>query len=342
MFTHYFTALIWIAHWVWRLVMLRQDGLRGKALARSFFSRRWILAYGLAIGLYLVWTPFMVMQLALKQAEGFWISPVGVDTVGSYFGTMVYFLQSYQITGWFAAALILMAIVTVLLAVRTYSRLTKPERRSYLLLFFMAALPPIVLFVVSLPPATSSFVERYLLPTAVASALFMGLILAKGLEGIAVWKKMSVGLVVVGMLISGLTTMYFYGNYNKNSRTDVKTRSIVEQAKAESAPGVPIVTNTPWVFYEAIFYNSKDHPVYFLDESTRYEFGSLDMLKDSDQYKIKDLDAFAKDHPTIWYIGYSETDLQSPRSGWEITDRVSATSNVDGKTVYRGIELKTQ
>jgi hypothetical protein len=235
-----------------------------------------------------------------------------------------------------------MGVVTVLLAVRTYKLLTAPERRSYVLLFFMAAVPPVILFIVSLPPATSSFVERYLLPTAVASALFMGLILAKGLQGLAVWKKVSIGILVIAMLISGLTTMYFYGNYNKNSRTDIKTRSIVEQVKAESAPGVPIVTNTPWVFYEAVFYNSKDHPIYFLDESTKYEFGSLDMLRDSDQYKIKDLDAFAKDHPTIWYIGYSESDLQSPRASWEVIDRVSATSHVDGKTVYRGVELKTQ
>ncbi len=342
MLTHYFTALIWIAHWIWRLVTLRQNGVRGKKLIGAFFSRSWILAYGLAVGLYLIWLPFMVIQLVLIQSEGFWITPVGVDTVGSYFGTLVYFLQSYQITGWFAAGLIFMGIVTVVLALRTYVSLQESERRGYLLLFIMAAVPPILLFLVSLPPATSSFVERYLLPTAVASALFMGLILTKGLQRSVLWKKLLIAGVVLAMLISGLSTMYFYGNYNKNSRTGIETRAVIEQVREKSAAGVPIVTNTPWVFYEAAFYNSKDHPVYFLDESTKYEFGSLDMLKDSDQYKIKDLDAFAKQHPVIWYIGYSEGELTSPRSAWKILDAVSVTNHVDGKTVYKGVELSTQ
>ncbi len=339
MLTHYFTALAWIAHWVWRYIDIRRTGVKATDQLRLFFTKDWLIAYGLAVGIFAAWLPAMVIQLVVIQSTGFWISPVGVDTVGSYFGTLVYFLQSYQITGWFAATLVLMGIIIVVLAIKTYRSLKISEKRSYTLLLSLAAVPPILLFIASLPPLTSSFVERYLLPAAIASALFVGLILAKGLRQLAVWKQLAVGVIVIAMLVSGLGNMYFYGNYNKNSRTGIETRAVVEMVKEKAAPGEPIVTNTPWVFYEATFYNSEENPIYFLDESTNYEFGSLDMLKDSDRYKIKDLDAFVQEHPKIWYIGYSETALTPPRDGWTVLDELSATSHVDGRTVYRGIEV---
>lgn len=135
MLTHYFTALIWIAHWIWRLGMVRQTGARGKVMVKQFFTKEWLLAYGLAVGIYLIWLPAMVIQLAVIQRSGFWISDVGIDTVGSYFGTLVYFWQSNQITNWFAAVLIAAGILIALLAPKVYRTLKPAERRSYLLVF---------------------------------------------------------------------------------------------------------------------------------------------------------------------------------------------------------------
>ncbi len=339
MLTHYFTALAWIAHWVWRFIIVRQSGARGPLVLKKFFSKEWLLSYGLAVGIFLAWLPAMVIQLTIIQSTGFWIGDVGIDTVGSYFGTLVYFWQSNQITNWFAAALIAVGIVVAVLAPLVYRKLNKAERRSYLLLFLLAAVPPVLLFIASLPPLTSSFVERYLLPAAIASAFFAGLVLTRGFRG-RHWQQGIVAIAVVGMLVTGLVNMYSYNNYNKNSRTDVKTQQVVEQIVERSAPGIPIVSNTPWVFYEAVFYNSAEHPIYFLDESTDYEFGSLDMLKESDDHKIIDLDAFAKEHPVFWYMGYSQDELTPPRADWTVLDQVSVTSSIDGQTVYRGIKVQ--
>lgn len=340
MWTHYFTALAWIAHWVWRFVMLRKTGARGKALFKKFFDKNWLWAYGLAVALYLPWLPAMVIQLIVVQASGFWIGAVGIDTVGGYFGTLVYFLQSYQITGWFAAILLAAGLLVTILSLKTYKALKANERSSFILLLSMAAVPPILLFIASLPPLTPSFVERYLIPAAVASALFSGVVLSIGLRGTRLWKKLLVAVVVVAMLISGLSTMYFYGNYNKNSRIDIETEQLMKQAIERSEPGQPIITNSPWLFYEAIVYETDDHPVYFLDESTDYYYGSLDMLQYSDAHKIKDLDAFMKENPKIWYIGYSETPLESPRDSWKAIDETSVTSNIDGNTVYQATEYQ--
>lgn len=340
MWTQYFMALVWLAHWVWRYITIRKTGVRTKALAKKFFDKNWLTAYIVAVVLFLPWLPAMAIQLVTIQSGGFWIQPVGVDTVSGYFGTLVFFLEHDHVTGWLSAALVLMGVLTTILGVRAYRSGNETFKRNYLLLFCLSAVPPVLLFIVSLPPLTSSFVERYVLPSVAASAFFMGVTLVYGLAKIKIWKQLAVYAIIVVMLIFGISQMYYYGNYNKNSRTDIKTKQLVQQVIEKSTPGEPIIVASPWVFYEAVFYNTTEHPIYFVDAQTTYGFGSLDMLKYSDDHKIKDLDAFTKAHPTVWYIGYFEGAVQPPESSWKQIDTASETSGIDGKTVYKGVEYQ--
>lgn len=339
MWTHYFTILAWLAHWVWRYIVTYRTGVRGKVLAKKFFDKNWLTAYIVAIVLFLPWLPAMAIQLVVVQTGGFWIIPVGVDTFTGYFGTLVYFLEHDHVTGWLSAALIAMGALVVVLTVRTYRSGNAAFKRNYLLLVCLAAVPPILLFIISLPPLTSSFVERYVLPAAVASAFLMGVTLVYGLRGTRRWKQMIIYVIIGAMLIYGLGNMYYYGNYNKNSRTGIETKQLVKQAIEKSAIGEPIIVNSPWVFYEAVFYNSDQHPIYFVDANVSYGYGSLDMLKYSDNHKIKDLAAFVKEHPVVWYIGYSDGPIAPPVSNWVQIDTTSVTNHVDGKTVYKGAEF---
>jgi len=339
MWTHYFTALAWIAHWVWRYAVTYRNGARGKILAKKFFDKNWLTAYIVAVALFIPWIPAMVIQLLVVQSGGFWIGPIGVDTVTGYFGTLVYFLEHDHVTGWLAAGLVAMGALVTVLMIRTYRSGTQVFKRNYLLLICLSGVPPVLLFIASLPPLTSSFVERYVLPTAVASAFFMGVTLVYGLRGSKAWKQAVVYAVIGVMLVYGLSNVYFYGNYNKNSRTDIKTKQLVKQVIEKSRVGEPIIVSSPWVFYEATFYNSDEHPIYFIDAEVKYGYGSLDMLKYSDDHKIKDVAAFAKEHPVVWYIGYAEGPLESPVSNWQEVNETSVTSLIDGKTVYKGIEF---
>jgi uncharacterized membrane protein len=338
MWTHYFTILAWLAHWVWRYVVTRQTGARGKVLFKKFFDKNWLTAYIVAVGLFLPWLPAMAIQLVVVQTGGFWIQPVGVDTITGYFGTLVYFLEHDHVTGWLSATLLAVSVLVIGLTMKTYHNGTREFKRNYLLLICLSAVPPILLFIVSLPPLTSSFVERYVLPAVAASAFFMGVTLVYGLQRTKVWKQVVIYAIIAAMLVFGLSQMYYYGNYNKNSRTDVETKQLIKQVIAKSTPGEPIITASPWVFYEATFYNSTEHPIYFIDAQTNYQFGSLDMLKYSDDHKIKDLDAFTKAHPTVWYIGYFEGEVTPAQSTWKPIDASSVTSRIDGKTVYKGVE----
>ncbi|MEO6109669.1 MAG: glycosyltransferase family 39 protein [Candidatus Saccharimonadales bacterium] len=339
MWTHYFTALAWIAHWVWRAIVIRKSTTKPKLFWKKFFTKNWIVAHIVAAALFLPWIPFMVIQLGGIQASGFWIGPVGVNSVTNYFTNLFYYLEHDQVEGWAGVALIVVLVGLGILAYRTYRSFKKETKTQYLLVSALAFVPVLFLFVVSLPPLHSSFVERYLLPAIVGFAMFAAVTIVVGTRR---WKpvfRVASVLVLVGMMVYGIVNVYHYGNYNKNSNTHVLTQELVQKIAAEAKPGEPIVANAPWIFYEAVFYNSADHPIYFIDQDTQYIYGSLEMLKTRDQHKIIDIDAFTKEHPTIWYIGVSGGDIESSRSDWHKVKSISVTSPVDGQTLYRATEF---
>lgn len=339
MWTHYFTALAWLAHWMWRGLMVWRKGDGWKKFRAKFFTEDWIVAYAVAIGLYLAWLPFMLYQLGVVQFGGFWIGPVGVDTPANYFTNYFMYLEHSQVTGW--AALVLLAVVATVVALlpRVRRGLSAAQRKGFALIASLAWVPPGLLFLASLPPLRSSFVERYLVPSLVALSIFLAIVLVVGTRRWKPWLRAVPVLAIVGMMIFGITNVYYYGNFNKNSNTHILTREVVEAINAVAEPGVPIVASSPWVFYEAIPYATADHPVYFIDAATDYKYGSLDMLKNRPQHKITDMAAFATEHPVIWYIGNTQEAAVPPHNAsWVAGPTVSVTDPITGNTIYKATQ----
>ena len=52
MWTHYFTALAWIAHLVWHGTQVYRKGMGRKAFWKKLFSKEWVIAYSVAVGLF--------------------------------------------------------------------------------------------------------------------------------------------------------------------------------------------------------------------------------------------------------------------------------------------------
>lgn len=340
MWTNYFTALVWIAHWVWWAM---QKWTKENTFAQNLkatFSKEWFLSYVLAVVLFAPWLVVMVRQLGVAQS-GFWIGPVGVDTVNNYFTNMFYYLEHGQVQSWLALGMIL--VLTALLAAvpKAYRQFKDSERQSFWLIGLIAWLPPVLLFLLSLPPLSSSFIERYFVPSIVAATIFAAVVVVAGTRAWkTVWRS-SLVIAMVAMMIFGVTNVYKYGNYNKNSSMSIQTREAVRAAQDASKPGVPIVASSPWTFYEAIPYATDEHPVYFIEEDTVYEFGSLEMLKDNDRHKIKDLAAFEAQHPIIWYIGTSDAEtITSSRSHWTPLRTVGPVDEFTGKVRFKATEYR--
>jgi hypothetical protein len=119
------------------------------------------------------------------------------------------------------------------------------------------------------------------------------------------------------------------------------TRDVIKEIHKVAKPGEPIIATSPWNFYEAIPYTTKDHPIYFIDANTEYIYGSLDMLKNNDLHKIKDFDAFAKQNPIIWYLGTSETaDIEPYETTWTKLQTVSFYDQLIDKSIYRATQYR--
>ncbi|MDN5275514.1 MAG: rane protein of unknown function [Candidatus Saccharibacteria bacterium] len=341
MWTHYLVALAWLAVWVGRALVLWSKGERGKQLLRAFFSKDWIYAHVVAVALFLPWLPYMAIQLTTIQATGFWIGPVGVDTPVNYLTNAFYYLEHGEVQGWLA--LLLMVVLGLLLtsAIRTYRILAPAKKRVYLLLFAMAVVPPLLLFLTSLPPLRSSWVERYLFPAIIFIPLLLAIVTTYGRH----WKRVG-SLALLGLVITmfaiGIGNVKYYGNFNKNSGVTIQTKQLMEKVIAHAAPGEPIIANSPWTFYEAVFYETKEHPVYFIDADTEYAFGSLDMLKYNDMHKIKDLKAFTSEHPVVWYIGFSSTRLAPPpNTSWKELRTEETFDTIRQVSNYKAVRFST-
>ena len=190
----------------------------------------------------------------------------------------------------------------------------------------------------SLPPLKSIFVERYLLSASVFFAVLAGIVLANAKFG-----RLKLGFVVclvVFISFVGINNVYYYGNYNKNSNTQIETRKLIEGAVERSGDSEPIIAADPWIYYEAAIYSTAKHPIYFAQEYTDYKYGYIEMLKQSDDGKIKDIQSFIKDNYTFWYIAYSDNELSAPYKNVCKIDGFDIKSNINNATKYKAVQYR--
>ncbi len=341
MWTHYFTVFIWLAHWVWRVTQTWRKGISFKEFMKKFFTKPWIITYTIAIGLFLPWLPFMAKQLGVVQGGGFWIGPVGVDTPTNYMTNYFYYLEHGQTQSWLALIMLFVVAVMIITIPKAYKALDTKAKKGFLLIASLAWVPPGLLFLASMPPLRSSFVERYMVPALIALSIFLAVTLIVGTrKWKPFWRALPV-VAVISMMIFGITNVYAYGNFNKNTNTHILTRQTVQAIQEATPEGAPIIAKTPWVFYEAAPYATENHPIYFIDENTEYYFGSLDMLKYNDMHKIKDIAAFEKQNPTIWYLdNTSDADVAPNDESWKKLQTIGSYDSITGKTLYKATEYR--
>lgn len=338
MWVHYFTAIIWIVHWLYRAYETYSIRHSFKDFKKNFFSKEWIRAHVIALGVYLPWLPVMAVQATIVQVGGFWIGPVGMDSLTNYISNTFYYSEHGTVAPYLAFILIGFLAYMVYQYVTTYKQLNNDRKVEIKIIAFVALVAPLVLFVISLPPLKPTFVERYLLSASVFFAVLLGIVLAN-----VRLSRLKLGIAVCLMVFIsfvGIDKVYYFGNYNKNSNTQIETRGLVEEATKRSGKNEPIIAADPWVYYEAAIYSTNEHPIYFSAEHTDYKYGSLEMLKQSDNGKIKDIQSFIKDNYTFWYIGYSDNELQAPYENICNIDNFEITSKINNATKYKAVQYR--
>lgn len=340
MLTHYYTALAWLAHWAWRYVERRAGRIK------RFWSTGWVWSHLLAVGMFAWWLPVAIRQFMTLQ-NGFWIPPISAYTVVDYLTNMLMYLQYGAATGWWALIFVLVVVAAIAVMRLGLPYAAKRSPSGVNLLLALAIVPPLLLIVVSMPPLTSTFMDRYIVYSQVA-LLALAVIAAAALyEQRKTYRSLVRGFAgILGLtLIIGVGFVYYYGNYNKNSSTSIHTRQVIEKIHDTNSHNVqPVITATPWLYYEAVPYASDKHPVYFTDDSADgYPYGSLAMLKERDDNKIFDIHEFARQHRYVWYLDTTtEGDVSPPVGSWRQITSVEVYDYINDETNYRASLFDTR
>ncbi len=340
MWTHYFTALFWLAHWVWRFVDLKSNSSHK---FKKFFSKGWVVSHVIAVGLFLPWIPTVIKQFASVQG-GFWIPDFGVYSLIDFVSNGLIYQEYGRLINWQALLFLVMAILMAVVLGKFYTIASSNKKLSSgaKLLTIMTIVPPIILVILSLPPLTSSFIDRYIVP----SILFLLMLMAVGLSTTAdKFKKLSVAasLALIATMVVGIVNVYHYGNYNKNVQMSVRVREAIDLIDDRSASHkAPILVTNTGLYYEAAFYDQRDRHVFFLDSSTDYKYGSEKMLQENSTGKVVDQAKFSENHPRVWYLFTGDSyQVDPPVKGWQPIDKLEVHDNIDNVTRYRAILYKT-
>lgn len=339
MLTHYFVALAWFGHWAWRFVEYRRGAIK------KFFDKFWIWSHVAAVGLFAWWIPIVIRQFQTVQ-QGFWIPAINAYTPVDYLSNTVLYQQYGEVAGW-EAMLFLAVIAAMIVLLRVaWPHLVKRSKPGAYLIAVMTIVPPVLLMLLSMPPLKSSFIDRYVLYSQAFLMVLVALSFAAAYGRVRKARIMTLAagaLVAVG-LVMGIMSVYELGNYNKNSLTSIRVREVIELINEKSTTPMPIIAASPWLYYEAVFYENDKHPVYFLDSSTtNYQWGSLKMLEENDKGKILDLEKFTESNRYVWYVDNRlEGNVIAPDETWKQLETVEAYDSIEDNTRYRASLFDTR
>jgi uncharacterized membrane protein len=339
MWTHYFSVFIWIAHWVWRTDIISHK-VKKSEFIKSLFSKEWAIANTIAVGMFIPWLPFFISQLFVVQLNGFWMNPVTFKTIPDFITDVIYYQYSGDVEDWLALGLFMAIILLAVLAFRVYKTQNIVRRQSYRLIMMLAFIPVLLLFILSMPPFRSIFSDRYLILSALCIALFVGVTLAIGLETLCIKWQIIIIVFMAGLMSVGVVDVLQLGNYSKDAHRSNMVRDAIEEVAYKAPDNIqPIIVDTPLLFYEATFYATDKHPVYFINDESYYDLGSLNMLANSDAHKIKNIAEFVKQNQVIWYlssINVSDKDnSRAPYQDWQSVTEIPIYDCVTGETIYR-------
>ena len=321
MWSHYYAALPLIAGFAWFMTTRWQKGVKVRANLREIFDRNVRSALALAFVIFLPWLGVMLWQVAVVQGMGFWIPPVSFQTLGNFFGEMLMYLGNDGLKSWWLLGALAWIILTTVLSIKAWRAAGKKLRFNFLLILLIVTLPPLVVVVVSMPPLQAMFINRYVIYSMIFVSILVAFLASVRLKK---FKKIQIAFYVLTLALSilGVYNVAINGNFNRDTNSMSVAKTIMQKVDENSTRETIVIADNPWIFYDAVNYSTRKNPVYFLDSSTEYEFGSLAMLRDDTKFKIANLNDFVKKGQIVWFISGSNNAKSPPIDSWKALRKI--------------------
>ncbi|HET8884068.1 MAG TPA: glycosyltransferase family 39 protein [Candidatus Saccharimonadales bacterium] len=300
-YTLYYLALLWIAHFVWLISM----SLKTK---RSIIKSRWLLAYVGSVVLFLPWLPTFLAQVNNGALAAISQPLTLINLLGIVSFNFVY-QPAWQLGAVVSLLVVFVIVAVTYFAVKAYKTVSAAQRPYLVLLAAYLAVPVAVLTLVSLN--RPMYVERYLAHIAIGGMLFVGVTIALAInkKSFRQAKKMWIiaGLLFATLLV-GTVHLAQVGNYNFQ-RMQTPT---IEQTAAAIAPcddQTSVVAADPYVAIELMYY-LPDCQIYFYSETVALG-GGYAPLSNSPLHVTNPVGSIGA-ADTLFYIYYGEPKLVLP------------------------------
>lgn len=286
LYTHYFLALVWLAHFGLLVSRFKTKLLQQKALIRCYL---------LAFFLFLPWLFIFAKQASHLEVGGFWIPPVSLNTISDYFAMIFAYQPAGALQGWFALAAFVLLACTVFFALRF--------RRPLKSLLYCALLPFVLLVLLSLPPLRPVFFYRYLLPAMIfAFLLFIvgAIFYFRESSPKTVFRR-----VLLVILIFSLGLCFVSGHNAVRAENLSLHKELAQNLAAFTAKApAPIIVDVKDVslVYDLSFYFSGAQQIKFIAKNMHSDWGSLEPLRQYQGTAINDLTAFKKTQGHFFFV----------------------------------------
>lgn len=307
MWTHYFTLVFWLGHWLFRYIYLRKQSSSFKESIKKFLSKEWLATHALAILIFVPWIPYAIKQFTNINGGGFWIPDLTLSSFTNLFSMMFVYLPDSITNG---KTVILEAVsisLVTYLAMRVWRNSTNQQRTGLGLIITLSLAPILFLAMVSVPPFRSFFHERYLMPTILMIYTLFSIVpilfIQKKLKPL--WLPIFTLIIIVALIIKGIVSVYHNTNTNFNDPWPSKKRfakELVQEINRTDNQRTPIIFCSPFVYMEAFNYSSDKNKIYYPNvvDVVGANDNTLQPLYRENPYQIKDFKSFLKQHNQIW------------------------------------------
>ena len=309
LYSHYFSSLLLVVH-VLMIVGKAIDDKELKSykeLPKKIISpawRGWAATYVIVVLAFLPWLPKFLTQSG-KVTSGFWIGKPLIDSFFSTLSSFVLFRPvwiNWRLVGWYAVAIMVTAAVCFILFRAVWKTYRTWFVRIALLGYFL--IPTVILFVISLPPFTPVYYDRYLV--IFAPMFFASLGIGLGIL-YKTWKPrqfMSIAVTLVVLLSIGLFNASYYGNnYGLTPDEYFKMKPLVASMQKYYQPGDAIVAANIGQYQNLQFYTRPfaGEPLMYAKYSL-WPYGNYSIIYDRPDLLVDSLEKVPTTTSTVWLV----------------------------------------